>query len=113
MTSKFSEFIEKNKIDTRRVLSSSRRIEQLRPEDRAIKLAKKKSGGEQAAKSDGDEKTEAPAKPRSGRPVTSRLLARATAGDTIPGPAKQRLLRAVNRILEQKKQAPVELRDLF
>jgi len=41
MSSKFAEFLEKNKIDARRVMAASRKLEQLRPEDRSIKLAKR------------------------------------------------------------------------
>lgn len=113
MASKFADFLTENKIDPRRVMSSSNQIERLRPEDRRLIIAKRNkkeddsSGGEE-----GDEKAE-PAKRRSGRPVTSRLLVQASAGDKISGPAKTRLLRAVNRILEQKKKDPVELRTLF
>ena len=61
-----------------------------------------------------DDKKESGPKPRSGRPVTPRLVAAAsTTGKLVSGPAKTRLLRAVNRILEQKKQPAVELRTLF
>ena len=112
MASKFAEFLEKSKIDPRRILVASRQIERLRREDRAIKLAKKKGGDESSAGGD-EEKKEAPPKPRSGRPVTDRLLAAAQEGAKVPGPAKQRLLRAVNRVLEQKKQKPTDLRALF
>jgi hypothetical protein len=34
-------------------------------------------------------------------------------GKAISGAAKTRLLRAVNRVLEQKQQDPVDLRALF
>ncbi len=111
MASKFADFVAQNQLDPRRILTSSRALEKLRPEDRARRLAMRKKSGED--KSEEDDKTEAAAKPRSGRPVTPRLLGRATAGDTISGPAKTRLLRAVNRLLEQKKKEPVELRTLF
>jgi hypothetical protein len=102
MASKFSDFIESNKLDPRRLMAASRKIEQLRPEDRALKLAKSK--GDEAAKAK---------KPRSGRAITPRLLASVAAGKTISGPAKARLLRAVNRVLEQKKKDAVESSALF
>jgi hypothetical protein len=113
MASKFAEFLNENKIDARRVLISSRKLETLRPEDRALRAARAKKGDESEKKKE-EEGAEAPAKPRSGRPVTPRLFAAASSGSKgVSGPAKTRLLRAVNRILEQRKQAPVDLRALF
>lgn len=109
MASKFSEFLEGKKIDPRRVASASRALEKLRPEDRALKL-KKRNG---KAAEGGAEKAEAGPKPRSGRPVTSQLLKKAIDGKPLTGPGKTRLLRAVNRVLEQKKQDRVDIRALF
>ena len=97
MAIKFAEFIESNKIDPRRLMAASRKLEQLRPEDRALKVAKAKGDEEAKAK-----------KPRSGRAITQRLLNEATAGKKVSAPAKARLLRAVNRVLEQKKKDAVE-----
>jgi hypothetical protein len=111
MASKFADFLKENKIDGRRVLSSSRQLESLRVEDRKVYLAKRRAKGDDS--SSGDEKKTDQPKPRSGRPVTDRLLAAASTGGTVSGPAKTRLLRAVNRILEQRKQAAIDLRALF
>lgn len=111
MASKFADFLKENKIDARRVLSSSRQIESLRVEDRKVYLAKKRAKGEES--SSGDEKKSDQPKPRSGRPVTDRLLSSASSGGKVSGPAKTRLLRAVNRILEQQKKSVVDLRALF
>lgn len=111
MATKFAEFIESNKIDPRRILVVSRQLERLRPEDRALRLKRRTKKGEDAKADEGD--TKAPAKPHSGRPVTPQLLDKATGGKPVSGPAKTRLLRAVNRILEQKKKDPVDLRALF
>ena len=118
MASKFAQFLEEKKIDPRRLMAASKKLERLRPEDRKLKLGKRNAGeGAAAPAADGaegeDAKPAAPAKPRSGRPVTPQLLAKAGTGAKISGPAKQRLLRAVNHILEQKKQDAVELRSLF
>lgn len=108
MSSKFADFLSKNKLDPRRLIAASKGIERLRPEDRRLRLVRKKSAD---APKEGEEQ---PAeKPRSGRPVTRVLLDRASAGKPVPGPAKRRLLRAVNRLLEQKKKHPVELGELF
>lgn len=116
--SKFADFIKQNKIDPRRILSISLKIEHLRPEDRVLKS--KKSSAEKApaapaaAAAEGEAAAPAaPPKPRSGRPVTQRLLDAVAAGKPVSGPQKTRLLRAVNRILEQKKKEPVDLRALF
>ena len=110
MSSKFAQFLEKNKIDPRRLLAVSKKLEQLHREDRALKLAKRtaKKGG--AAPAEGAEK---PKKPRSGRPVTPRLIEAAKTGKPVAGPAKTRLLRAVNQVLSQKKLDAVDIRAIF
>lgn len=114
MASKFQQFLDDNKIDPRRVLVASRGIERLTDEDRRLRLAKRRARSGEAKAEGGEGGSEqAPQKPRSGRPVTDRLLAEARAGKAITGPAKTRLLRAVNRVLEQKKKDPVDLRALF
>jgi hypothetical protein len=109
MASKFQQFLSDSKIDQRRLLVASRLIERLRPEDRAIRRARKKpaEGAAEAAEKP------ATAKPHSGHPVTARLLAAATSGKKISGPQKTRLLRAVNHVLAQKKKDPTDLRALF
>jgi hypothetical protein len=108
-TSKFAQFLASKKIDGRRVLAASRRLEGLQPEDRTIKLNKRRAkageGGENAPKET--------RKPRTGRPVTPRALEAAMNGGTISGPTKTRILRAVNHLLEQKKQEKVQLKTLF
>lgn len=112
MASKFSDFLQAQKLDPRRVAAASREIEKLRPEDRAIRLKRRQAKGSDAAPVAGSEAA-APTKPRSGRPVTPQLLARAVEGKALAGPGKTRLLRAINRVLEQKKKDPVDLRVLF
>lgn len=118
MSSKFSKFLEENQIDSRRLLVASVAIERLKRADRLAKAAAKskpKKGDEEAKASEGEASAPA-AEPRSlptGRPVTRELLVRATAGAKIPSRAKSRLLRAVNRVLVQKKQGEVELKALF
>ena len=112
MATKFAEFREANKIAPRRMLAVSHRLEQLKPEDRRLKLKKRQGGAESAPAAEGEEK-KAPPKPRSGRPVTPQLLNAAKEGKKLSGPGKTRLLRAVNRILEQKKKDAVDLRALF
>jgi hypothetical protein len=110
MSTKFADFLNENKIDPRRVIAASARVERLRPEDRAIHLsraaAKKKEDS-------GDDKKDLGPKPRSGRIVTDRLLAAASTGKPVSGAAKTRLLRAVNHILEQKKKDAIDIRALF
>jgi hypothetical protein len=115
MATKFAQFLKDNKIDPRRLVVASRSIERLQPEDRKIKLAKrqaKASPGGPAAPAEGEEK-KAPPKPRSGRPVTTRAIEAASGGKPLAGPAKNRLLRAVNHVLAQKKKAAVDLRAIF
>jgi hypothetical protein len=112
MATKFAQFLSENGIDPRRIVAASRAIERLRPEDRRIRLEMKRARSEESG--GGSTKEQKPRnKPRSGRPVTTRLLNDATAGKPISGAAKTRLLRAVNRILEQKKKKPTDLRALF
>jgi hypothetical protein len=115
MATKFAQFLKDNKIDPRRLIVASRGIERLQPDDRKIKLAKrqaKASSSGTAAPAEGEEK-KAPPKPRSGRPVTPRSIEAASGGKTLAGPAKNRLLRAVNHVLAQKKKAAVDLRAIF
>lgn len=111
MATKFADFLEQNKIDPRRILAISKQIERLRREDRVIKLSQRQArNGEGGDKKEGEE----PKKPRSGRPVTQRLVDLASAeGGRVSGAAKTRLLRAVNRILEQKKKDAITLKELF
>ena len=112
MATKFSDFLKTNKIDPRRVLAASQELEHLRPEDRAIKLKKRNAAGKDAPK-DAAAADPAPAKRRSGKPVTPRLIAAVTAGKPVSGPQKTRLLRAVNHLLQQKKKDAIDLRALF
>lgn len=111
MSSKLEQFLASKKIDQRQLLVVSNDLESLRIEDRAIKLGKRKKKGD-----DGEKKAEggaAPQKPRSGRPITKVALAKIFAGKDVTGPTKTRVLRAVNTILERKKQGTVQLADLF
>jgi hypothetical protein len=108
MATKLEAFLKENKIDQRRLVAVSRRIERLQPDDRAVKLKQR-----QARKSDDGAKPEGLKKPRSGRPVTAVALDKALAGKPISGPQKSSILRAVNRVLEQRKGKPVTLAALF
>lgn len=110
MATKFEDFLKEKKIDTRRILAASAKIERLRPEDRAVRLKKR-----QLRKTEDGGKKEAAGlpKPRTGRPVTARTVTAALVGKPISGAAKTRLLRAVNLLLEQKKQEKVALTALF
>lgn len=105
--SKLQAFLTSNKLNTKRLLAVSHSLETHRPEDRALKLGRRRN-----KKQEGGEKKEV-AKPRSGRAVTPRALSSAIAGTAISGPTKQRILRAVNFLLEQKKKDKVELKTLF
>lgn len=107
--SKFAQLLASKKIDPRRVVAASHELETLTREDRSIKLAKRKG---KAGGGEGDAPKET-RKPRSGRPVTQRAMDAAMKGGAVSGPTKTRLLRAVNHILQQKKQEPVDLRALF
>ena len=107
--SKFAQFVAAKKLDTRRIVAASHALEKLRPEDRLIKLGKRQARSAEGTEG-GPKETR---KPRSGRPVTHRAIDAAMRGGQLSGPAKTRILRAVNRLLEQKKQEKVELRALF
>lgn len=111
MATKIEDFLKEKKIDTRRIIAASSEIERLRPEDRAIRLAKRT-----ARKSDDAAKKKeglAVKKPRTGRPVTHRSITAAIVGKNLSGGSKTRILRAVNYLLAQKKQEPIELVALF
>jgi hypothetical protein len=107
---KFAKFIEESKIDPRRVIAASRLLERLTQEDRTFlaEAARKRS---LAGKKDGAKAERK--KLHSNRPITPSLIDAAKAGKPVSGPCKTRLLRAVNRILEQKKQSVIDLRVLF
>ena len=109
MATKIEDFLKEKKIDPRRIIATSKRLEGLRPEDRRLRSAKRKGAGDKPAEGEAAK----PAKPRSGRPVNAVLLGRLEAGGKVSGAAKTRLLRALNHILAQKKKDPVELRALF
>jgi hypothetical protein len=108
---KLAQFIATRKLDRRRILAVSRRLERLQPEDRAIKLNKRRA--RKAASDGGDNVPKETRKPRSGRPVTARALDAALAGRELGGPTKTRILRAVNHLLSQKKEEKVDLKALF
>lgn len=108
MASKLESFLNENKINDKRLIAASRQLERLRPEDRSIRLKQK-----QARKSEDGKKPEGLDKPRSGRALTAPGVARALRGDKVSGPMKTRILRAVNRILEQRKKPGVGLDALF
>ncbi|MEZ4294523.1 MAG: hypothetical protein R3B70_06075 [Polyangiaceae bacterium] len=111
MATKIADFLSEKKIDPRRVLAASRILERFRPEDRKIRLAKATA---RKAEDGGKKKEgEAAKKPRSGRPVTQRAIDAVMVGKPVSGPTKSRILRAVNHLLEQKKQEQVELVALF
>jgi hypothetical protein len=105
--SKLTTFLTTNKLNTKRLLAASHKLETLTKADRDIKRIRRT-----AKKAEGGEKKETE-KPRSGRPVTPRALDFALAGKPVSGPTKQRILRAVNYLLEQKKKDKVDLRTLF
>jgi hypothetical protein len=108
--SKLNAFLTSNKLSPKRVLAVSHKLETLTRDDRKIKLTKRLAKKGEPAEG---EKKESPGKPRSGRAVTPRALTSALAGGTISGPTKQRILRAVNYLLEQKKKQKVDLKALF
>jgi hypothetical protein len=113
MSTKFAALVQEKKLNTNRLLAVSSELEKLRPTDRSIKLKKRQVKAKVAAGGDVDKNAPPPAKPRTGRPITPRAIAAALAGKPLTGPQKTRLLKAVNALLEKKKQAPVELSALF
>jgi hypothetical protein len=112
MSTKFAKFLEESKINQLRLQAASRQIERLTKDDRAFlsDVARKKSlaGRKEAANVTVEKK-----KLHSGRPVTPRLIDDASLGKPVSGSAKTRLLRAVNRVLEQRKKPVVTIRELF
>lgn len=109
--SKLSAFLAEKKIDVRRVLATSKRIERLHPEDRAIRLKERVARRSEDGMPEEMKKNRV--KPRSGKPVTKPTLNAALQGRALTGAQKSRILRAVNAVLEAKKQDTVELRALF
>ena len=112
-TNKLATFLDTNKLNAKRLLAVSHKLETLQRADRTIKLGQRqgKKAAEAGTAVAGDKKEVA--KPRSGRPVTPRALESALAGKSVSGPTKNRILRAINFLLEQKKKDKVELKTLF
>jgi hypothetical protein len=108
--SKLSDFLTKEKIDLRRVIAASHRVESLQPGDRVVRLARHRVRKGSASDA---EKERAQGSPRTGRPVTPPTLDRALAGKDLPRKAKQRIVRAVNQVRAQRKQPEVQRADLF
>lgn len=106
--SKLATFLSDKKIDWRRVITTSHKLETLQVEDRKIKLNRRRAKGGEGEAGPKEER-----KPRSGRSVTSRAMQAALHGKSISGPTKSRILRAVNSLLEQKKTDKTDLRALF
>ena len=109
MSSKLETFLKTKKIDRRQLILVSKDLEGLRPEDRAIRLAKRQGAKAEDKKPGEGEKR----KPRSGRAITTVALDKIFAGKEVTGPTKTRLLKAINVILERKKQPKVDLTALF
>lgn len=107
--SKLSDSLAQHAIDPRRLVLASRQLERRRPEDFALV---KKKAAMKAGKLEKDE-TVLQQKPRSGRPLTLPQIRKALRGEPVSGPAKTRIVRAVNAILETRKKPTVTLRDLF
>ena len=112
-SNKFSTFLDSNKLNPKRLLAVSHKLETLQRADRAIKLGKRQGKKADAAGTAKEGDVKETGKPRSGRPISERALAAALKGTTLSGPTKQRILRAVNYLLEQKKKDKVELKTLF
>lgn len=110
--SKLQDYLKQQKIDPRRLLAASHKLEASRPEDRVTRLAKKRAkGGDDSAKEAAAKKPAHSGKPLSG-PTLDRALS-AESPSAVSGAAKSRILRAVNSVLTAKKQPEVTLRDLF
>lgn len=107
--SKLSDYLTTNKIDPRRIALASKGVERHTREDLVL-IAKKA-----AIKAGTAEKNPeiSKAKPRSGRPVTVPQLERAMRGEAVPGPAKTRIVKAINVILTGRKKPEAGFRDLF
>jgi hypothetical protein len=108
MATKLETVLTEKKIDHRRLLVASRQLERLRFEDRAIKCVQR-----QVRKKEDGKLPEGLGKPRSGKPINKVTLRNALDGKKLSGATKTRLLRAVNTVLEQRKETPVSFEDLF
>jgi hypothetical protein len=106
--SKLSDYLKKHKIDARRVIAASKKLEQLQPEDRIIRLAR-----ERAKAGDEPSKETAAKKRRSGRAVTKPTMDRAILGKPLTRRARARMVRAVNAVLKLKTKTEAKSADLF
>ncbi len=106
---KFAAFLKAKKVDPRRILTASHKLESLQPQDREIRLNKRKARAAEDDKKGPPETRKA----RSGRPVTPRAIEAAMIGKPLSGPVKTRILRAINALLEHKKLEKIDLRAIF
>jgi hypothetical protein len=106
--SKLSDYLKKHKVDARRLLPASKKLEGLQPEDRKIRLARIMAKG-------GDEKAKelAGKRRRSGRALSQPTLQRALAGTPLTRRARGRIVRAVNAVLAHKTKTEAKATDLF
>jgi hypothetical protein len=107
--SKLGDYLKNHKIDARRVISASKTLERQTAADKAL-VAKKALMKAGKLEKDAELMKQ---KPHSGRPVTAPMIARAVGGQTVPGPVKTRIVRAVNALLGAKKKPEAKLADLF
>jgi hypothetical protein len=105
--SKIGDYLKKHKIDPRRVIAASKELEALRPEDRAIRLARKE------AATDESKKELAAKKRRSGRALSLPAMNRALAGEKLTRKGRARVVRAVNKVLSHKSKGEAAPTDLF
>lgn len=108
--SKLNDYLGKANINTKQVLAASKRIEGLKTEDRAIRLARKQVAG---GKPTDAQKELATQKPRSGRKVSNATLQKALSGGKISKTAEKRVARAVSAVLTTKKKGEAKVTDLF
>ncbi len=108
--SRLSDFLSAQRVDPRRLLVASKKLESATTEDLVIRLAKQRVKRNAASDT---EKELAKKKGRSGKPVTKRMLDQALSGAPLTRRGKARVARAVNRVLVQKKKDTVAVSDIF
>jgi len=107
--SQLSDFLKEHQITDEALISASRALEKLSPDERDVRTKRKNARTAKKAYAELNlEKTKA-----RGRGLTQDTLGRALAGQALPRLARQKIVRAVNTLLTSKKKDAIDWRPLF
>lgn len=107
--SMLSDFLKENQLTSEQLLTASKALETLKPEDRAGMV--KRAGARRDKKTYAELQLAKP--PALGRGFSGDVLARAIEGKPVPRLVRRKITRAVNQLLASAKKEAVDGRKLF